>query len=109
MKRYIRICPVCDTENPPDRVHCSACATLLAGVDFSLPRETPGAGEAAVPAEPAAIAVLADEKPAPTGPVAADFAAADFADANSTDADSAAAESGRAGLDWPAFSALDAR
>lgn len=47
MNRYIRICPVCDTENPPDRVHCSVCATLLAGVDFSLPREAPGAGASA--------------------------------------------------------------
>ncbi|MGL5630979.1 MAG: serine/threonine protein kinase, partial [Azovibrio sp.] len=38
MKAYIRVCPVCETENPPDRIHCS-CGTLLAGVDFSLPAQ----------------------------------------------------------------------
>lgn len=39
MKAYIRVCPVCEIENPPDRIHCS-CGTLLAGVDFSLPGQT---------------------------------------------------------------------
>jgi serine/threonine protein kinase len=39
MKNYVRVCPVCDTENPPERAHCRHCASLLADVDFSLPRE----------------------------------------------------------------------
>jgi hypothetical protein len=33
----VRICPVCDTENAPQRPRC-ACGASLAGVDFSLPR-----------------------------------------------------------------------
>lgn len=32
---YVRICPVCDTANPPERARC-ACGASLAGVDFSL-------------------------------------------------------------------------
>jgi hypothetical protein len=39
---YIRICPVCEAENPPDRVRC-ACGALLSGVDFSLRAAMPAA------------------------------------------------------------------
>lgn len=98
MNRYIRICPVCDTENPPDRVHCSVCATLLAGVDFSLPRQTPEAGEAAVSLEPGAV-VLADAKPAPAP--ARDAAAAEAAEAAHA---GAAAAPDATGLRWPELS-----
>ena len=50
---YVRICPVCDTENPPALARC-ACGALLSGVDFSLkpaPVEAPAASpsEATVP------------------------------------------------------------
>jgi hypothetical protein len=34
---YVRVCPVCDTENPPERARC-ACGASLGGVDFSLAR-----------------------------------------------------------------------
>ena len=36
MDDYIRLCPVCATENPPAASQCSACGTLLIGVDLSL-------------------------------------------------------------------------
>lgn len=32
---YVRVCPVCDTANPPERARC-VCGASLAGVDFSL-------------------------------------------------------------------------
>lgn len=35
--RYVRICPVCEQENPPERARCT-CGASLAGVDFSLER-----------------------------------------------------------------------
>jgi hypothetical protein len=42
---YVRFCPVCDSENPPERTRC-ACGASLAGVDFSVRRaeatEVPG-------------------------------------------------------------------
>jgi serine/threonine protein kinase len=41
IKNYVRICPVCDTENPPDQVSCKTCASPLSGVDFSLSRQRP--------------------------------------------------------------------
>jgi hypothetical protein len=49
---YVRVCPVCDTENPPERARC-ACGASLAGVDFSLQRAQ----------EPAPAAPAADEVP----------------------------------------------
>jgi serine/threonine protein kinase/Skp family chaperone for outer membrane proteins len=75
-KRYVRICPVCDTENPPDQVHCGTCLSLLSGVDFSLPREVsePAIGpEAAGQAEPEAPAPAPEyvSPDAPTDPNAA--------------------------------------
>lgn len=101
MNRYIRICPVCDTENPPDRVHCSACATLLAGVDFSLPRQTPEAGETeGAPVEPGAVPMLADQKPAPAPE--RDAAANEAAHAG------AAAVAGASSLRWPDLPGLGA-
>lgn len=50
---YIRLCPVCGVENPPAASQCSACGTLLIGVDLSL--------RAAAP-------VVAAAKPAPAAP-----------------------------------------
>ncbi len=50
---YVRVCPVCETENPPARARCE-CGASLAGVDFSLKRPP-------APDTPAAIA----EAPAP--------------------------------------------
>ena len=47
---YVRICPVCERENPPERTRC-ACGALLAGVDFSVKIEAP---------EPAASADVVD-------------------------------------------------
>ncbi|MFO1303076.1 MAG: serine/threonine-protein kinase [Burkholderiales bacterium] len=37
MPAYVRVCPVCDTENPPDLARC-ACGATLTGIDFSIPR-----------------------------------------------------------------------
>jgi len=36
----VRVCPVCDAENPPERTRC-ACGASLAGVDFALPHDDP--------------------------------------------------------------------
>ncbi|MDR0737083.1 MAG: protein kinase [Zoogloeaceae bacterium] len=36
MNPYVRICPVCDTENPVERTVCLRCSSLLSDVDFSL-------------------------------------------------------------------------
>jgi len=44
---YVRICPVCERENPPERTRCE-CGALLAGVDFSIKVEAP---DPAVPAD----------------------------------------------------------
>ena len=63
MTKYVRVCPVCDTENPPERAHCSHCASLLADVDFSLPRVAVAATEAE---KPAASAETPAETPAET-------------------------------------------
>jgi len=38
----VRICPVCDAQNAPQRARCTCGASLL-GVDFSLPRVDPAA------------------------------------------------------------------
>lgn len=35
MTKYVRVCPVCDTENPPERAYCNHCSSPLADVDFS--------------------------------------------------------------------------
>ena len=39
MTALVRVCPVCDSENPPERARC-ACGATLAGVDFALPRSS---------------------------------------------------------------------
>jgi hypothetical protein len=68
---YVRICPVCDRENPPERARCG-CGASLAGVDFSLKR-TP-AVTAALDAEPpvtagsAARPLAPEETPAASAP-----------------------------------------
>ena len=36
----VRVCPVCERDNPPDRTRC-ACGALLTGVDFSVRRPPP--------------------------------------------------------------------
>lgn len=36
MTDYIRRCPVCATEAPPEEVQCGHCGTLLQGVDLTL-------------------------------------------------------------------------
>jgi len=79
---YVRICPVCETENPPALARC-ACGALLAGIDFSLKRapvETPAAAREEPraeekdpgPAQPAAALVCAHAdcaQPNPPGQV----------------------------------------
>jgi serine/threonine protein kinase len=59
----VRVCPVCETENPPERVHCSVCASLLVDVDFSRPRsaDVPAQPKGVTPPSPAA----AEPKPQP--------------------------------------------
>lgn len=60
---YVRICPVCDTANPPERARC-ACGASLAGIDFSL-LAPPPAGEAAAPPGDAAPPADGGEAAAP--------------------------------------------
>lgn len=51
---YVRVCPVCERENPPERARC-ACGASLAGVDFTLkvaPKPIPEAPADAAPAAP---------------------------------------------------------
>jgi len=36
-QQHVRVCPVCETENPPERARC-VCGASLAGVDFALKR-----------------------------------------------------------------------
>jgi hypothetical protein len=62
---YVRYCPVCERENPPERARC-ACGASLAGVDFSLKRdeaataaETADAGSATAAPSPALAATAA--------------------------------------------------
>ncbi len=64
---YIRICPVCEAENPPARARC-ACGASLAGVDFTLKRP---AGEEAAAQAAQAPAPVVSETPAATPAVAA--------------------------------------
>jgi hypothetical protein len=55
---YVRHCPVCDTENPPERARC-ACGASLAAVDFTLKGAQPAA------AAPAAAPAHVDARPLP--------------------------------------------
>lgn len=36
MKDYVRRCPVCGSESPPEATQCAACGTLLLGTDLTL-------------------------------------------------------------------------
>jgi hypothetical protein len=71
---YVRICPVCGQENPPELPRC-ACGALLGGVDFSLPRppavaaaDPPAAAEAPPAADATLICPFADcAQPNPPG------------------------------------------
>ena len=56
---YVRVCPVCDTANPPERARC-ACGASLAGIDFSLLAPAPATPPAPTPAESPALAAGAD-------------------------------------------------
>jgi hypothetical protein len=49
---YVRVCPVCEQENPPAQARC-ACGASLAGIDFSLKRAPPLAAPPVAVAEPA--------------------------------------------------------
>lgn len=51
---YVRVCPVCERENPPERARC-ACGAALGSVDFSLkPRPADAARAPSTPPNPAA-------------------------------------------------------
>ena len=52
---HVRVCPVCERENPPQRTRC-ACGALLTGIDFSMPRPPPAEPRAADAGEPAPAA-----------------------------------------------------
>lgn len=56
---YVRVCPVCEQENPPERARC-ACGASLAGIDFSLKRAP------APPAEPVAASASSAVEPTAT-------------------------------------------
>jgi hypothetical protein len=49
---YIRICPVCAAEHPPEATQCRACGTLLLGVDLTLRAAAPSAAAVAPSPEP---------------------------------------------------------
>src|SRR5215471_12817095 len=77
---YVRICPVCEIENPPERARC-VCGASLAGVDFSL-RKSFADARVAGPTEDLAPALAgnaptAAETPANVGAHAEKFGAAD--------------------------------
>lgn len=80
---YVRVCPVCEQENPPERARCG-CGASLAGIDFSLkhsaaaPPPAPDATQGAAANEaPAALeadvgaAASAGAEPAPPAPAPA--------------------------------------
>ena len=50
---HVRVCPVCERENPPQRTRC-ACGALLTGIDFSMRRPPPAEPRAADAGEPVA-------------------------------------------------------
>ena len=70
---YVRVCPVCDTANPPERARC-VCGASLAGVDFSLlVPPVPDAGVARAGNDaPEAPAQAGETSPAPASPAAAE-------------------------------------
>lgn len=55
---YVRVCPVCELENPPERARC-ACGASLAGVDFSLKATPPAPPDAFAPPLSAPVPVAA--------------------------------------------------
>jgi hypothetical protein len=55
---YVRICPVCEQENPPERVRCT-CGASLAGVDSAVTgRPAPAAEPVAEAAAPSSDAII---------------------------------------------------
>ncbi len=80
---HVRVCPVCERENPPQRTRC-ACGALLTGIDFSMRRPPPAEPRAADAGEP---------EPAADAAAAVRAADADAAAAvPAPEADTAAAE-----------------
>jgi hypothetical protein len=68
---YVRICPVCAAEHDPAASQCTACGTLLLGVDLSLrqPVADIPAVELPAPADPLPAAATAEPRlPAGRGP-----------------------------------------
>lgn len=61
----VRVCPVCERDNPPERARC-VCGATLAGVDFTL-RAGPTAGAPAVDAPTAIGAAPAPAAEVPAG------------------------------------------
>jgi len=57
---YVRVCPVCDTANPPERTRC-ACGASLAAIDFSLLVPPSEAADVDGPAADASSAGTADD------------------------------------------------
>ncbi len=51
MTDYIRRCPVCATEAPPEEAQCGHCGTLLQGVDLTLKDTAPPPAPVAAPAK----------------------------------------------------------
>ncbi|MFO1315512.1 MAG: protein kinase [Burkholderiales bacterium] len=75
---HVRVCPVCERENPPERTRC-ACGALLTGVDFSVRRPPPAdppPGAAEDHATAAAGAASDDRATVPEAAAAAEAAAA---------------------------------
>ncbi|MDP1526924.1 MAG: serine/threonine-protein kinase [Rhodocyclaceae bacterium] len=52
MTEYIRRCPVCATEAPPEEAQCGHCGTLLQGVDLTLKDMAPPTVPTTAPAPP---------------------------------------------------------
>ncbi|MBS0321674.1 MAG: protein kinase [Proteobacteria bacterium] len=63
----MRVCPVCDAENPPARARCT-CGALLTGVDFSRPRASTHSLLPRVVQEPAEPAMPGAAPPAASAP-----------------------------------------
>lgn len=65
---YVRVCPVCDTANPPELARC-ACGASLAGIDFSLVALPAADAPAAEGSQPAGV-----DDTAPAGQIPAHVA-----------------------------------
>ncbi len=74
--QYVRVCPVCGQDNPPEQSRCG-CGALLSGIDFSLkrapPDEVPGDAAARAATEAVPDDARAPVDSAVAGPVALDL------------------------------------